>query len=248
MKLLLALPIALLASCTTAQVPPGLPDGTSLLTTHYGAKPSGTPLGITWKPQGDDAKRFDYLQFGTVRTILDTTLYPEPDLAFVFFRTAPTRDEETVAGSWCVLCEDQLGLAIYKQASTEWMLIKFEKWFAKQGVYERVAKPEMVETGKKGKVVRIISSDGEPEHNSTTHHLFGVPGLREAFTITTDGIEVTRGGEHGPMDATVSREYKFIPSDKDWFDVEVVDNEQPTRWTYSSATGKYVVAGKPQAK
>lgn len=240
MKLLLAIPIALLTACTNAQTPPALPTAASLLTTHFGAKPSGSPLGITWKPQGADAQQVGYLEHGTVRTTVDTILYPEPDLALVFFRTAPTRGDE-VPGSMCTLCEDQLGLAIYKRISAEWTLVKFEKWFAKQGVYDRVAKPEMVVAGKKGKVVRVISSDGEPEHNSTTHRLFGVPGLREAFTLTTDGIEVERGGDHGPVDETVSREYRFIPSDKEWFDVEIVeDGAKPTRWTYSAATGKYV--------
>src|SRR5690606_382277 len=131
--------------------------------------------------------------------------------ALVFFRTAPTREDPGFGSCW--LCEDWIGLAVYAKMSSGWSLVKFDEWFHKQGVYERAARPELVETGRTGRAVRIISSDGEMEQSSTTHRFFGIPGLREALSITTDGIEVTRGGPHGPMEKLVFRTYRFIPSD-----------------------------------
>ena len=181
-------------------------------------------------------------------TTVDTVLHPSEDMAFVFFRTAITQ-EPSESGSSCWLCEDWLSLALYTKGAGGWMMMKFDKWFAKQGVYDRTAKPELVEAGRIGKAVLVISSDGEPEHSSTTHHLFGVPGLREALSIATEVYEVERGGPDGPMGEPVNSEYRFIPSDKDWYDVEVEEaGAKPVRWVYSSATGKYVPATKAPAR
>ena len=240
MRYLFILPTLLLLSCSTAQTGGPPTDAVHLLATHFGGKPTGTPTSLTWKPQGLDLEKAGYLPEGTVRTTVDTTLYPEPDLALVFFRTSPTR-ETSEYGSLCTLCEDQLGLAVYKKLSSDWKQVKFEKCFTKQGVYEYAAKPELVDAGRTGKVVRIISSDGEPEHSITSHQLFGLPGLRLALSIDTEVNEVERGGEDGPMGEPVNYKYRFIPSEKEWYDVEVEGDEgEMVRWVFSSATGTYV--------
>lgn len=229
----------LIVGCGTSQSEAAL-DPAELLTTHFGGKPSGSPLNITWKPQGEEAERFETFSTGMARTTVDTILYPEPHLALVLFRTEPVRGDDEFE-MLCSFCEDQLGLAVYQGSDQAWTLVKFEKWFAKQGVYSGSAKPDLLAAGTGPQLLRIISNDGEPDMNTTTHHLFGIPGLQEAFAIATMELEVDRESEHGPMPSEILREYRFIPSDNEWSDLEVDKGDgERVRWTYSSTSGTYI--------
>lgn len=253
MVLLLAM---LPASCGNAQRTADTFEPAKLIAAHFGAAPTPGSRELIWKPSATDAGRFDHLPLGTVATTVDTVLHPSEDVALVFFRTA-IRLEPDEFSSMCDLCEDWLSLARYTKGANGWAAGEFNKWFTKQGVFdfglEESKKPILVETGRTAKAVRIISSDGEPEHSRTTHHFFGIPDLREALAITTGSLEVTRGGPYGPMEELIFREYRFIPSDKDWHDVEVLTRDTevgkgtPSYLAYSSTAHKYVAA-KPPAR
>lgn len=242
MRSFLALPFLLLAACGTAQAPKGEFEPAKLITTHFGTAPKGSPPQLVWKPSATDALKYGHLPLGSVITTVDTVLHPSVDMSLVFFRTHVSYEPDEF-GSDCDLCEDWLSIAVYTRGAGDRTLSKFEKWFTKQGVYGVTHKPELVEAGTVGKLVRVISSDGEMEHSSTTDHLFGIPGLREAFTVTTASHEVERGGDHGPVDHASQVEYRFIPSDKEWYDVAVNEADRaPVRWVYAPATGKYAKA------
>lgn len=249
MKDMISLSLLLLAGCGQAQDPDAKWDPTELIATHYGGTPQDAAL--IWTPKADEVGHFEYVgdpaQFGNLVTTVDTILHPTAEMALVLFRTAREGDAAE-AGMMCMLCEDQLGLAVYSKEASGWTLVSFDKWFHAQGVYDAMHKPELMGAGPTAQVMRIISSDGEPEHNSTTHYLIGIPGMQEVLSITTDGIEVTRGGPYGPMEDTVSREYAFIPSDKEWYDVEVTDGETPKRYTWSAGTKKYEAAEAPGSR
>jgi hypothetical protein len=236
MRYLFILPTLLLLSCSTAQTGGPL-DAAQLLTTHFGAKPTGTPLGITWKPTAQEYKHFVDLPIGTeveqVRTTVDTILYPSPNTALVFFRTAREREEGT-----CWLCEDWLGLAVYTKNEQEWKAENFTKWFAKQGMYDldfglELPEPVLMEMGQSGRVVKIISSDGEPQMNTSTHRLYRIPEMKEVMVIVTGDFMEDHDGPHGPMLQATTRAYRLVPSSKPWYDVEVFrGDESGVNWEY----------------
>jgi len=258
MRKLFLLPILFLGSCTSAQQGNTLPEAALLLTTHYSGTSAGKPPTVTWTPKAEEIRQqFDYpatpQQFGKVSTMLDTVLYPSTDLALVFFRTTRVNEDPELPspGSWCTLCEDWLGLARYaKGAGGEWELLDFNKWFHKQGVFDQVSKPVLVETGRGRQAARIISSDGELEYHRTTHHIVGLPELKNVLSIATNIYEVEREGFDVVGGAEpVEHTYSFIPTEKDWYDVEVNDGSaKPVRWVYSSTTGKYAPAVKAPVK
>lgn len=238
-------PVEVVSNAPAASMPvgsehSGFPvDAAKLIATHYGGKPSGSPPVLTWMPQGADAQKFDVLEGGKVITTVDTVLHPSEDVVLVVFRTGQVRDEGIIPGDNCSSCTDWLGLAKYKKgASGEWLLNGFTKWLFQQGVYAQVAKPDLVDLGRTHKVLRIISSTGEPDSYSIDHHFIDLANHNEVLSLLTKMEELDRFVDEWTRE---DRVYRIIPSAKEWYDVEV-DGSSYMIW--NAATKQYVWKGE----
>lgn len=246
--ILFATLFSLSATCSSAQVHL---DPAKLLTKHFNVKSTGTPPRITWVPQGEDAKRFDYLPDKNVTTVVDTMLAKGEVHILVFFRTIATMDGGSIEPDG--IGDDWLSVALYAYSpanKTEGgrAPTSFQKWFLKQGTYLGSAKPRMA--GPEGTSLFVITSDvGETEMHTRTEHFYSLPDLRPVLQVETGSYEEDRSGPHGPMLSMTERTMKVVSDPANWKefpDIEVTGVEgtdgKTARFVWSDQLKKYAEA------
>jgi len=221
-------------------------DAAQLLSLHYGSKATGTPPVVRWQPSPEVAARFENYESGPLETTVDTTFLVGGSELIVFFRTQVPRDPELM---FCEACVDRIDVARMGFDDNDRPTKKeaFVPGLLMQGTLEGQPKPELVLINGWPAAVKLVSSEGFMENNTTTAHFFSFPELRPILQTVTQAFSETRGGPHGPQSSLTQREVRFIPEDSEntgLFQVEVIttgDSDEPKRtFTWSDSQHRFV--------